>query len=403
MTITQKEKIMMKQIKIFNVNFGDCFLCESPESNAAMLVDFGSTKKIGNGVVNAVNLNLRSYEKKYLMISHFHNDHYSGIRSLSHGIVFDEVYLPNFFTDEVIRLELIILAVLSESNQAHEVALNLLSVVPDLLNHLNELSRINYVKRKEYIVNSIDSYRVLWPDITDFNGAATVLFDDLVHYYNLTEKLEEFYRLVRRYLNLFPTLQDSEHSFMQFTEEFLVRRQGVKEEAEDIKKRIINLFKENKASVKRLSSKLSKRLSAFQNKISICFDNAVNGNGSMKPVLFLGDITRDNFNKISSPTDGFNLACEYKAIKVAHHGTKDYFVNNLPKSEYMIISNGKANNDSWRISPLYGWHYNERNFICTNYTDACDYEFANKSCDASCNNASVCGINFHNVYYVLSL
>ena len=396
---------MMKQIKIFNVNFGDCFLCESEEENkAAMLVDFGSTRSIVDCVADEVNSSLRKFENKYLMISHFHSDHYSGIHRLDDDIIFNEVYLPNFFTDDVIRLQLVVLAVLSESNPAHGVALNLLSVVPDLLNHLNNFSRICYVKRKEKIFNQVDSCRILWPDINDFNDEAKEIFNKLVDYYGLSVKLGQFNDLVASYINLFPTIDNNEGFYMQFNDEYLAESQHYKQEAENIKNKVIELFKEDKISVKRIDREINKQLSSFQNEISICFDNVADEGGvTTKSVLFLSDISRDNYYKIANATDGLKIAGEYKAIKVAHHGTKGYFVNNLPKSEYLIISNGNASNDSWRITSLYGWNYSDSTFICTNYTNACDYEFACKKCDAYNKNGGVCGINLPNVVYDLLL
>lgn len=402
---------MPERIKIFNVQFGDCFLLETPTNDAAMLVDFGSTRRIAPNVVCDVNSSLGAYARKYLLISHFHSDHYSGIQNLANNIIFDEVYLPNFFCREVIRLELIMLALLSPLSRSHNIALNLLTVVPNLLNHLNPCSRIYYVNRGRRIYNMTDNYRVLWPDGSEIRMDATRLYGQLVNYYGLNDILTEFESLVDGYMEIFPELERNEdyNNVMSFNERYLEQRQEILTSAQNIINQTMELFARVRREIGGYVRAFSRRITSFQNQISICFDSTNNRRNDMSgTALFLSDIDTANFQRILSETNGFRLREEYRAVKVAHHGTKDYFVCNLPSSEFLIISNGTAPSNGWRIFALYGWHYSDRTMICTNYHNACDYELSYSKCGAYClntctrnsdacercgNGKSVCGIN----------
>lgn len=379
---------MTEQIKIFNVQFGDCFLCESRTNDAAMLVDFGSTRTINGSVVCDVNSSIRRYSRKYLMISHFHSDHCCGIRRLDNDIVFEEVYLPNFFCKEVIRLELITLAILSASNPSYNIALNLLSIVPNLCDHLRSGSRICYVKRDEHINNRTDSYRVLWPNDSNIKHDAEHLYNEILNYYQLWNNRQEFERLADSYMEIFPGLERYEgNNVMLFNEMYLTQKQEFLNYIENLTNRILELFKEPTKSKKRISTELNQRISSFQNEICICFDSVKYNSGTRGSVLFLSDVAPKSFREILSGTNRFKVYDTYEAIKVAHHGTKDYYVDNFPHSEYLIISNGMASSNGWRITPLYGWRYHDRMMICTNYNNACDYELSNRKCDAYCEHA----------------
>ena len=133
----------------------------------------------------------------------------------------------------------------------------------------------------------------------------------------------------------------------------------------------------------------------YQRNICICFDNKNEAKDPNKNVLFLSDICREHLQDIIARTDAFKLNDRYFSIKVPHHGTKDYFVPNLPLSEYMIISNGYAKNSGWQITALYGWHYKKLNFICADYSNTCDYALAERKCDAYNPATCTCGFMFN--------
>ncbi len=377
---------MINDIEIFNVKFGDCFICKNKASSERMLIDFGSKQKITYSIINEVDFQLNNADKKYLMITHFHDDHYKGIKYLYNTIKFDEIYLPNFFSKDIIKLQYAILFALSPSNQSYTIANNLLSVIPDLLNHINNTTKIIFTRRGDRIINYIDTLRVLWPDNTDFDKRANRIYKDILDYYNIEEKRQIIEELVEEYFSTIPPVREDEnqHRFIELNDNDISRLQSLVE-------RMALSLGDYKTHSRRLGSRLSKEISSFQNSICICFDNAVNNND--KPVLFLSDISLDNYTKIYNNNDGIKMAEFYKVIKIPHHGTKDYYVNDLPNNDYLIVSNGRAPTNSWRITALYGWRYRTSKFICTNYFNACDYELASDKCDACKTTGCTCGIS----------
>lgn len=398
---------MTESIKIFNVNFGDCFILEAKEGGPAMLVDFGSTRRLDDNVIAAVNCTLYSAPERYLMLTHFHSDHYSGISRLCKNLFFNELYLPDFFSRGIIRLNFALLEFLSERSAVYNFAYNMLNSVPMLASHLDPNGIISFVKRHDVITNSIDRYRILWPDNTKYRNnfynagysdeEADELFGELISYYGtrdlyemITARADSFSRPILQLIN------GSERAGAKTLNggDALVRATN------DMRSILLSATAEKTKPIKYLNSSLRRKISAFQNKMCLCFDNASENTVDLdKKVLFLSDITRENFNIIAAGADNMKLCSAYSAIKVPHHGTKDYFVNNLPQSCFMMISNGNAGSGSgWMISALYGMHYSTRGFICTNYENTCDYYLADRQCCAS---QICCGIA--SPYYQLEL
>lgn len=374
---------MLNEIEVFNVQFGDCFMLKSYDSNAAMLVDFGSMQRINPLVTQKIENELHFANEKNLMITHFHQDHCIGIQLLNNSIKFHNIYLPNFFSKSIIRLHIALLYYLNPSSQAHIVAMNLLSIVPNLCAYLNTDSIVNYVKRGDTIFNKTDAYRILWPENSNHEQIADTLYRDIIRFYEIRNdnvqndairyREEHFSNLTEHYMNSFPILKDDQT--MQFSEKERDKMNQVLG--------LIGDMRTTKDARKRLSQKLNDRISNFQNDLSICFDNIAHSNTykskRVRSVLFLSDVTPDNFNTISM-ADRLRLYPKYKVIKAPHHGTRDYFVNDLPRSKYIIISHG--NRKGWPITPLYGYNYSKRKFICTNYYNSCDYCLSGKRCPA---------------------
>lgn len=385
---------MLQNIDIYNVKFGDCFILENADNthnSNKMLVDFGSVQKIRQSVINGVNYALTTAKSKYLMVTHFHSDHYKGIKELNKNIIFDEIYLPNYFSKDIVKLQFTLLSVLSESHPAYQIAYNLLSVIPDLFRHLNYKTQIVFVKRGECIYNNVDSFRILWPNVNSFDDKAKQLYDELINYYNINiEKLSYIEELTEEYFSLVPDSREWEGNscVLQF-EGFELRS----ERFQQMKTEIDNISIGKEKPKKRLKNSLSKEISSYQNRVCICFDNGFENNIlHNKCVLFLSDICSEHLQEIIESKDDTQLAllnC-YNTIKVPHHGTKDYFVENLPLSSHMVVPNGYAKINSWKITALYGWHYKNRKFICADYS-ACDYSLAKCECDAYKCNSCMCG------------
>lgn len=386
---------MINAIDIFNVGFGDCFVLKCKKSDEdgatptentqAMLVDCGSMKKIDNEVFKKLNNSLIEADKRYLMITHFHSDHYNNISKLCEQIKFDAVYLPNFFSESVIKMELsALVSPISATNPELKFAKNLLLCIPNIKMHMRD-SYIQFVERGTTVYNETDEYRILWPEQSALTKKAQSTCRQIIDSLtdedrNAADRLDKLITdAANNYLALFHAVnqrQDGINIIHEFSKEqanhCYVRSQAI---IEGLKNESLSLI--NPKTVKKNIKSIINKISSFQNQVCICFDNYVDD--PKMPVLFLSDIDAKTYEKyIADNTNAYSLREEYFAVKVPHHGTKDYFTDRLPKSKYMIISNGKYRK-SWQITYKYGDKYPETLFICTN-NDACEYILLNKSC-----------------------
>lgn len=394
---------MVEDIDIYNVKFGDCFILKNnsdTQHSNKLLVDFGSIQSIDPPVIKGVNIELARAESKYLMITHFHSDHYKGIKTLNNNIIFDEIYLPDYFSRNIIKLQFTLLSLLNERHPAYQIAYNLLSAIPNIFRHLNCNSKIIFVKRGDLIFNNLDSFRILWPKVDDFDRLAHLLFREVIDYYNLGEDYENYIEsLTERYFSLLPETREHEGNghVLKF-EDLEFRAERIRQ----IEAEIERVSNETNKPRKRLRYVLSNKIRSCQNEICICFDNLFGRNiPKNKRVLFLSDICRENLQTIIGSEDNSNLALSdyYRVIKVPHHGTKDYFVPNLTLSEYMIVPNGYAIKPGWEITALYGEYYKERNFICADF-NACENSHFFRYCRACCRNNCICGFYPHYCLYL---
>lgn len=364
----------IEEVEMFDVRFGDCFVC-SNKYRAAMLVDCGST--IASA---AVSKKLSMFYHKYLMISHFHNDHISGISQLA-NVHFNEVYLPNIIDPCIIGLSFATLLISRKTSPLHQLALNLLLTIPNIVSCLTYKSKIVFFKRGDVYCNRLDSFRILWPSFED-NKARTILGQ--LENYDRRELLQRAYAAAREYFGI---LEDNLTSsdgveIIEITD----NNQGQLSSLSSIVESFISR-QDGELSV---SKSLKNSISDWQNEISLCFDNFTDYN-RQNNVLFLGDLPKDIFENKLVPYNDIPLLPAYRAIKVPHHGTKNYFTDLLPPSDYLLISNGKARK-GWEISVYYGLCYRTRAICCTNYHCACEYEFYKTKCRACANPDTVCGV-----------
>lgn len=371
---------MIKEIEIYNVNFGDCFICSGDDGK--MLVDFGSTKEIHPLVKAEVNNSLMSAKEKIFMLSHFHDDHKNGIADIDANIKFNRIYLPNFFDKDILTFEFACLLRSGLSSQSGAMALNLLMCIPSLAKNINSETVIDFCKRGDHKTNNgLDDLRILWPETDKFS------YDFKSVYSEMLKDIEE----AKQKAVDVATTKYHEALFRISSRDYSQEKETDAIELGKIVDNFIEEFCEDKKVI-RLGLSLSRKISKLQNEISLCFDNVrYNGGTNSRNVLFLGDLPR-KFFKIINGDKTLPLAEKYSAIKVPHHGTKNYYVEDLPESTHLMISNGKANS-GWEISTLYGLRYNDRIFHCTNYTYACEFEKACRYCESSEKGQGNCGIS----------
>ena len=353
----------MDSIVVFNVGFGDCFLLKN--GNQGILVDCGSNncdkvkkKKVAANIQqfcrdNCINLSS-------IVITHFHEDHYNILEHFT-GASFSTLYIPDFYSLDEIKLEFLQLMIQPKKSFYYTRAHKILNLLPALLHFsvYDHKLKIKCVKRGDRIDSMPDPYPVLWPDVRNaFNPEAVILsiFQSLLDTSILGEKLlSNVDELTNQYYDCYLRVTNRSKANDVFIGQ---ERNRITSEMEDIIKNAISFNDKNNSGIK-LSDNIKSQISRIQNAISIVFETGTD--------LFLGDITQDIFdNRILNDV----AIKQYRAIKVAHHGTKRHYTEKLPQSCYLIISNGKYK--GWDLTAMYPLRYANRKFICTNRT-GCEY------------------------------
>lgn len=353
----------MDSIVVFNAGFGDCFLLRN--GNQGILVDCGSNnydkdkkKKVAEDIQqfcrdNCINLSS-------IVITHFHKDHYNILKFLA-GASISTLYIPSFSSFDEIKLEFLQLMIQPRKSSYFKRANEILILLPSLLKLPIYDSKliIECVKKGDRIDSMPDPYTVLWPDVKKtFDPKAVVLFilQSIMNTDIFGEKLSAYAdELTNQYYDCYiKAANQSKTSDIVIGQE----RTRIASEMETIIHDAISFNEKNNLGIK-LSGNIKSQIRRIQNAVSIVFETGTD--------LFLGDITQDIFdNKISNAVANK----QYRAIKVAHHGTKRHYTKKLPQSCYLIISNGK--HKGWDLSAMYPLKYSNRKFICTNCT-GCEY------------------------------
>ncbi len=377
----------INSIDVYNVLFGDCLYLHLDQRG--VLVDCGSTRKsvYADLVIDDV---LNNNEEMSLVVTHFHKDHYSLIQRFSDKCFFDkrfshkrfsEVFVPDFFSRNSIRVQMYVLLLSAVGSNIYKNALAMLTLIPKIITSVKADALINFVKKGD----KIHSMPVLWPDPNE----ETIK--------GLEEKMENLFRSYRRktandandvvgqiiedfkiyyndHYNDNPTGNDSQNSHQVSAEKILMKDPVEAAQKAMEKRDELGIPKEGI-----LDRKTKKAVLSIQNSSSIVFHNTEGDNTA----LFLGDVDKKNYEKHVRP----EVKKQYRYIKVAHHGTRDYYTGELPASSYLIISNG-----GWKSAPIscmYKNRYRKVLFVCTN-NNYCEYRqsLPNGVSDSNC---TVCG------------
>lgn len=362
----------INSIDVYNVLFGDCLYLHL--DHRGVLVDCGSTRKSVDAdlVIDDV---LNNNKEMSLVVTHFHKDHYSLIQRFP-NYSFSEVFVPDFFSRNSIRIQLYVLLLSKVGSNIYKNALAMLTLIPDIITKAKADAWINFVKKGD----SIHSMPVLWPDPNE----KTIK--------GLEEKMENLFRSYRRktandandaggqiieefnYYNDNPTKNDSQNPHRVRAENILMKDPVQAAQKAMEKREELGIPKEGI-----LDRKTKKAVLSIQNSSSIVFHNTEGDNTA----LFLGDVDKKNYEKHVRP----EVKKQYRYIKVAHHGTRDYYTGELPASSYLIISNG-----GWKSAPIscmYKNRYRNVLFVCTN-NNYCEYRQSLPN-GASHSKCTVCG------------
>ncbi len=385
---------MLQSINVLNVGFGDSSILSGLkfDDEYKVLVDCGSKHRCDHRIINFINNDFAN-KKSFGILSHFHSDHYKYIPKLNP--IFDEFYLPNYLNVQNISIQLKTFLLIKSDSEIKQAAKAMLCLekISRCLKPNGKLIFVSSSQQKK--THIIDNYRVLWP-LKDNLPNDSVL-NDRLNYYFTEDQLNQINDFSEEFVTHFEENAEDDHEG---------RSSIIGDKVPNIEDRLNSLSsniipKQITAgpSVYKTEDKTTDMNTLFtpekqhidwtitngilENQHSYClvFDKIDNDAIS---ILFLGDIDKKILKNNLLPDISQN---HYKYIKVVHHGTEAYFIPNLPKSDFFIISNKKwGNYKSWRIYDEYPKNYLHTSFICTN-RDGCAF-FKSKG---KCNNNTHCG------------
>ncbi len=360
------------KIYMFNTWFGDCFQIENDTSN--LIIDFGIHKssKLGNGlkrddIHKDIAKEIISYTKKpNLLITHYHEDHYSGllymmnesITNPGYVNVFKNVYIPDVWgipeSTKIVALHL--LEDLLRGCKLDKRKCTLLEFVKFLCGNV---CNIVFTHRGTKVEDEL--YIALWPDSNELGIAANSLINDLrLAGYSFYNSLIEIAKDLSE-LMLERVRENLQNRTVQGLERYIRRLAGIEERLNMLfnNEMIREMASEN--SDDETESDILTYLNSFKNKISIVFHNIEND--ANKNLLFTGDIEAKYMNIIAMNYDGntlCNMHTKYCYIKIPHHGTQGSgstvhyynFYSYQPKV-YMIPNGECTKNPAYQIDSEY--------------------------------------------------
>lgn len=359
----------IKQIKCYNVGFGDCFLCKDDTDNGAkMLVDCGGEAHKLSAVATDLMCEYANVSRKYLMLSHLHKDHYDGLHKLFKAqsqLKFNAVYLPNYITNGSLELYASMIFLDPNSDLARE-ARDVLQIPGILQKNCAPNAKIYFLSEGGKVFNSLCAFETLLPR----RHRERLWNEDI-------EPIREF---CERYKKILGYTEDESGSV---TVSINVERNVI-----DLVEEFYHFANENNERVSESElKKLKKHFKTNRNELSLAFHEL--GIEDSQNVLFLGDA---NPTDIKHLADNNKLKHEYCFVKVQHHGTRNYFYNGLPVSKYYGISNG-GGRESWEITDAYDFQYGKcASFVCTNNCNCKKFK-NNIICNAHSNMKTQCGVN----------
>ena len=342
------------KVKMFPMDFGESILLCDDKS--CLLVDCGSESSKRKGYFNTVKDKLAQFNKKSLLITHFHSDHINGIQFLGRKFLedFENVYLPHIFAFEDKTLELLIAEYLLEAllDRRRKSAQIWGCLIPVAKSH----SQIVLVGKGTQFEEASQNFQALWPvprnleTEKDWSNVKNT-YQYLQLPYGKIEKLaldtKEVILWITGYNDLQSKHTDAEKELQDILEEYRNLRDNYVASMQG-SGGIVAIHKECIwESYRDIKNK---------NETSIVFQTT----DGDKQVLMTGDITPKILEDIAK-SDSVALPNQkkhYDVIKAPHHGTEScYFdFSQYYKFDKLYISNGETT-----------WPEQSRGKICSKY------------------------------------
>jgi beta-lactamase superfamily II metal-dependent hydrolase len=379
------------KITMHDVGFGDFFVLN--DNNENCFIDCGSKriKHVGKIAKNEVE-NYTGSNKLCGLLTHFHEDHYSGFKELakSNNKYFDQMMIPCIVLDDImnspiqIELATYFYTFLNKNTLTWKLADN-------ILNSLNELRKITKNENLKYISSgdtfSIGSeqFEVLWPD-------RVISFDENLKRYlfeldKATIENQDWTQAKNRIIDSFQNLRKASIEGMPIREN-IVRigneQNRLLNELNSFRNSISSEFVDivMNSSIKYHGTKL---YSKNQNSTSIVFHHIQQAQGLTSKLLMTGDVEKSTIDEYLAP----KLKQNYKVIKAPHHGTENHYSSKLPQTDNILIST-RPHKRYGKISKNYRKHANiAAPRYCTNGKNQCESIDNKQPCNnRNCNNGT---------------
>lgn len=352
-------------IETMMVKCGDCNVIHG--ISGSLLIDCGSDNSDGTLSSNEFAYSkianyIRDRKISYILISHFHKDHFNGILSIPDDYRVQKTYLPysiidgrSLFTDGLTRL----LAIAPPRSWGFQLSKRIV----ELFKKLDHISgRIEFLKKNDSIQFENIHIRILWPEITlsafDYGSLPvkiaidtptmddreeykhTEIYGHEMNYSVIEERLERVFDELTGDDN--QELQSAASYFHEKIDTYLRRiHDGEEVSFEPIYENYRSLLWQHNHFIQELHPEKFNRVKYFarqqyhslvtsMNAISIVCD-------CDDKFLFLGDAPSCVVDYLHNKS---LLKDWYQFVKIQHHGTPSHFTINTPKGSNNVISNG---------------------------------------------------------------
>ncbi|SHN57184.1 hypothetical protein SAMN02745247_01659 [Butyrivibrio hungatei DSM 14810] len=388
---------MAKEIEMYNTYFGDCFIVKNEDSN--LLVDFGvrrnskiwhTTYTGRRTLLSDIAEDIANRYKKQtisLLITHFHDDHVSGlVKMQTSGLpqyknLFKKIYIPDIWDNPFIFITNSLEKIVLESQLRKTKLPYTTSSLFDLIAFICINCRSTYLLSRGVEFEN-GKYRALWPP-------KGIEINDFEEYFNSLPLPNDLKRDLLRIATQICTYVQSSIYGDFFDYSVISIEKTIKRYERQYKKAI----KDYKNQIEDLVD--FQTLNELNHKINIVFHDSINNTENM---LFTGDAEDYDMNTIATATD-YPLHEKYKYIKIPHHGTtRHYFNFSRYVPEHVLIPNGEVNfkdpatHEAYKIDERYGLLTSRH--TCSNCNNC-------KACDKACHYPITCIGSTKNVVFPL--